>query len=65
MNKRDAQVERARLQNLLDAYEAGRVEHGTDEEALKREATPDRAANVRARIARLDRVIAQTNDAER
>ena len=64
MNKRDAEVERARLQNLLDAYEAGRVEHGTDEEPLKREATPDRAANVRARIARLDLFIAQSDGAE-
>ena len=64
MNKLDAQVERARLQNLLDAYEAGRVEHGTDDEPRKREATPDRAANVRARIARLDQVIAQSDDAQ-
>ena len=64
MNKRDAQVERARLQNLLDAYEAGRVEHGTDEEPLKRQATPDRAANVRARIARLDQIIAANDSAE-
>lgn len=64
MNKRDARVERARLQNLLDAYEAGRVEHGTDDEPLKREATPDRAANVRARIARLDQVISQRDDAK-
>ena len=64
MNKRDARVERARLQNLLDAYEAGRVEHGTDDEPLKREATPDRAANVRARIARLDQVISQGDDAQ-
>ena len=64
MNKREAQVERARLQNLLDAYEAGRLEHGTDDEPLKREATPDRAANVRSRIARLDQLIAQIDDAE-
>jgi hypothetical protein len=64
MNKRDAQIERARLQSLLDAYEAGRVEHRTDEEPLKREATPDRAGNVRTRIAHLDEVIAQIDDAE-
>jgi hypothetical protein len=64
MNNRDAQVERARLQSLLDAYEAGRIEHGTDEQSLKREATPNRAGNVRARIARLDQVIAQNGDPE-
>jgi hypothetical protein len=63
MNKREAQVERARLQNLLDAYEAGRVEHRTDDEPVKRKANPDRAANVRARIAHLDQVIAQSDDA--
>jgi len=64
MNKRDAQVERARLKDLLDAYEAGRVQHGTDEGPLERQSTPDRAANVRARIARLDEIIAQNGDTE-
>lgn len=64
MNKQDAQVERARLQNLLDSYEVGRAENGTDDEPLKREASPDRAANVRARIARLDQVIAQRDDVQ-
>ena len=63
MNKQHAEYERARLQKLLDAYEAGRVEHGTDEDPIKREATPDRAANIRARIARLDQIIA-SRDAE-
>ena len=58
MNRQHAEFERARLQNLLDAYEAGRVEHRTDEDPVKREATPDRAANIRARIARLDQFIA-------
>jgi len=57
MNKQHAEFERARLQNLLDAYEAGRVEHGTDDDPVKRQATPDRAANIRARIARLDEII--------
>lgn len=63
MNKQHAEYERARLQKLLDAYEAGRVDHGTDEDPIKREATPDRAANIRARIARLDQIIA-SGDAE-
>ena len=63
MDKQQAEFERARLQSLLDAYEAGRVEHGTDDDPAKREATPDRGANIRARIARLDQII-EGGDAE-
>lgn len=60
MDKREAQAERARLQNLLDAYEAGRLSHRAENErgGVERELSPDRADNVRARIARLDQVIA-------
>ena len=60
MDKTEAKAERARLQNLLDAYEAGRVTHQEEDDRreLKRDVTPDRADNVRARIARLDIVIA-------
>jgi hypothetical protein len=63
MDKREAQVERARLQNLLDAYEADRLNHRAEDErrGLKREVTPDRADNVRARIAHLDQVIAESD----
>jgi hypothetical protein len=58
MDKREALAERARLQNLLDAYEAGRLDHRAEDERLNRDVTPDRADNVRARIARLDEVLA-------
>jgi hypothetical protein len=63
MDKREAQAERARLQNLLDAYEADRLNHRAEDErrGLKREVTPDRADNVRARIAHLDQVIAESD----
>jgi hypothetical protein len=65
MDKTEAQAERARLQKLLDAYEAGRLTHQDEDERdeLTRDVTPDRAGNVRARIARLDQVIAGINDA--
>jgi hypothetical protein len=62
MDKPEAQAERARLQNLLDAYETDRLKHRAENQRLKREVTPDRADKVRARIARLDQVIAESND---
>ena len=61
MNRWDALAERARLQELLDGYEAGRLTHRAEDERLNREVTPDRADKVRARIARLDEVIAESN----
>jgi hypothetical protein len=63
MDKREAQVERARLQNLLDAYEADRLNHRAEDErhGVERELTPDRADNVRARIAQLDQAIAESD----
>jgi hypothetical protein len=59
VDKREARAERARLQNLLEAYESDRRNHSAENERLgvKRDVTPDRADNVRARIARLDRII--------
>jgi len=65
MDKTEAHAERARLQKLLDAYEAGRLTHQDEDERgeLTRDVTPDRAGNVRARIARLDQVIAEINNA--
>ena len=59
MNERDAKVERARLQSLLEAYEADRERHRAKRErhGIQRELIPDRADNVRARIARLDQII--------
>ena len=59
MDEREAKVERARLQSLLDAYEANRRNHRAEDErrGVDREVTPDRADNVRARIARLDQII--------
>ncbi len=63
MDKREAQAERARLQNLVDVYEAGRLNRRADDERLKREVTPDRADKIRARIARLDQIIAESDEA--
>lgn len=59
MDKAEARLERARLQDMLDAYEAGRLtRHSVLQPGqAQREVTPDRADNVRARIARLDRII--------
>jgi hypothetical protein len=64
MDKTEARAERARLQKLLDAYEAGRLTHQDANERgeVTRDVTPDRAGNVRARIARLDQLIAGTDD---
>jgi hypothetical protein len=66
MEKKEALAERARLQKLLDAYEAGRLtRQGEDEHReLTRDVTPDRAGNVRARIARLDQLITDMGDDE-
>ncbi len=63
MDKREAEAERTRLQNLLDAYEADRLTHRAEDvrRGVERELTPDRADNVRARIARLDQVIAKSD----
>jgi hypothetical protein len=65
MDKTEARAERTRLQKLLDGYEAGRVlrQKGDGRGGLEREVIPDRAAKVRARIARLDEVIAEIDDA--
>jgi hypothetical protein len=59
MDRTDALAERARLQKLLDAYEADRLSHQEqgERDGLTRDVAPDRAGNVRARIARLDQVI--------
>jgi len=59
MNECEARVERARLQALLDAYEADRQHQRREGErhGSQRELGPDRADNVRARIARLDQII--------
>ena len=67
MDKMEAHAERARLQKLLDAYQAGRLTQQDEDERgeLKRDVTPDRAGNVRARIARLDEVIAEFDNGNR
>ncbi|HEX3422597.1 MAG TPA: hypothetical protein VHS33_04245 [Sphingomicrobium sp.] len=63
MDKREAQEERARLQSLLDAYEADRLNlrAGDARLGVQRDSTPDRADKVRARIARLDQLIAESD----
>ena len=65
MHRTEAAAERDRLQKLLDAYESGRLTHQgeNDQGELKRNVTPDRADNVRARIARLDQILAEGDDA--
>jgi hypothetical protein len=67
MDKLEAYAERARLQLLLDAYQAGRLtpQEEDDRRELRRDVTPDRADKVRARIARLDEVIAEFDYANR
>lgn len=59
MDKMEAKAERARLQGLLDGYEAGRLARQDEHErnGSKGDVTPDRADKVRARIAGLDEVI--------
>ena len=65
MDKTKAREERARLQRLLDSYEAGRSSQLEENERreLKRDITPDRADKVRARIARLDQFLAAADGA--
>jgi hypothetical protein len=62
MDQQHAQAERARLQNLLDSYESDRRNQRTQDEqrGIARGFTPDRADKVRARIARLDQLIADS-----
>ncbi len=65
MDKAEAKAERVRLQSLLDDYEAGRLtqQDEDDRRELKRGVTPDRADNVRARIAMLNVLIAEIDGA--
>ena len=65
MTKTEARVERARLQKLLDAYDAGRLadQDRNDRREQKRDTTPDRADKVRARIAALDKFISEPDGA--
>ena len=67
MEKTEALAERARLQKLLDAYQAGRLSPQEQDERreLIRDISPDRAGNVRARIARLDQLITEIENARR
>jgi len=67
MDKTEALAERARLQKLLDSYEAGRLAQQEEDERAERarDGTPDRAGNVRARIARLDELIAEIENDEK
>jgi hypothetical protein len=67
MDKTEAHAERPTLQKLLGAYEAARLTHQDEEDErgeLTRDVTPDRASNVRARIARLDQLITEIEDGE-
>ena len=67
MNKMEALAERARLQKLLDSYEGSRLAQREEDERTERarDGTPDRAGNVRARIARLDELIAEIENDEK
>ena len=66
MDKMEALAERARLQKLLDSYEGSRLAQQVEDERADRarDGTPDRAGNVRARIARLDELIAEIENHE-
>ncbi len=58
MNKSEALAERDRLQRLLAVYDDYRTASGAEPFDLPRDVPPDRAAKVRARIANLDKIIA-------
>jgi len=58
MNKSEALTERDRLQRLLAAYDDHRTASADELSDLPRAVAPDRAAKVRARIANLDKIIA-------
>jgi hypothetical protein len=66
MNKMEALAERARLQKLLDSYDGSRLAQREEDERTERarDGTPDRAGNVRARIARLDELISDIENDE-
>ena len=66
MNKTEAMVERDRLRRLLETYETSRVAHAEVDQQRNnmRDVIPDRAENVRARIARLDDLLATSGPAE-
>jgi hypothetical protein len=66
MNKMEALAERARLQKLLDSYDGSRLAQREEDERTEgaRAGTPDRAGNVRARIARLDELISDIENDE-
>ena len=59
MNQSEALVERDRLRKLLAAYDDHRTASEVEQSSLPREIAPDRAAKVRARIARLDEILAR------
>ena len=62
-DKAEAVAERARLQQLLDDYDGGRLaHHAAGSQGLAGEASPDRAGKVRARIASLDEIIGMAGD---
>ena len=63
-DKAEAVAERARLQRLLDDYDAERVAHeaATGSNDIARQMGPDRAGKVRARIAGLDEILRSNGD---
>ena len=63
-DRAEAVAERARLQQLLDDYDAGRVEHeaATGSGDSARQIGPDRAGKVRARIAGLNEIIGKNGN---
>ena len=63
-DKAEAVAERARLQQLLDDYDTGRVERGvaTGSAGAARQIGPDRAGKVRARITSLDEIIGKNGN---
>lgn len=67
MDKTEALAERARLRSLLDAYDAGRLARHTKggRTGRTRDVAPDRADNVRVRIARLEQLITELEHDEK
>jgi hypothetical protein len=61
MSAESVREERNRLARLLDAYESGRVTHYDEDSRgeLNRDVTPERIAEVRAKLERLNELLAE------
>jgi hypothetical protein len=62
MNQSEALAERDRLRKLLAAYDDHRTASEVEQSSFPREVAPDRAAKVRARIAKLDEILGKPDN---